>query len=93
MNQLKLVRVITFYFPLSYFFNGLNDWFCFATRCKMFSMITQQTAQQSAAYHGAVIIFFLKKFAENLFLLKSYFYPDLVSYSIWHIYFSKRDSW
>ena len=75
MNQLKLVRVITFYFPLSYFFNGLNDWSCFATRCKMFSMITQQTAQQSAAYHGTVIIFFFKEVRRKFILAKELLLP------------------
>ena len=58
MNQVKLVSVILFYFPLSYFFHGHNDsGFSSITWCKnIFKDYLLNQGKISTAYNGTVFL-------------------------------------
>ena len=86
MNQVKLVSVTTFQFPLSYLFHGYNNSgfaLIFDTWCKIFLKITHQIARREARPNRAPFFSELgfRKFVltSGLFVPRPYFLRHLIA--------------
>ena len=86
MNQVKLVSVTTFQFPLSYLFHGDNNSgfaLIFDTWCKIFLKITHQIARREARPNRAPFFSELgfRKFVltSGLFVPRPYFLRHLIA--------------